>query len=1039
MANARLDLDGLPEALPGGAVASCAPARSERGVAEAGPDPAIRRTSPERKVVTVLFADIVESSSMVSGRDPEEADQTLLSILQILTDGVERYGGTIAQMLGDGMMAVFGAPAALEDHALRACLAAQDIARAAIDSADFKVRVGISSGEVVAQVVESGVWSDYRTVGETVHVAAKLQQRAEPNSVLLSESTRKLVPTGLAVRPAGVLRLSASAEPVTAHALESARAMRRTAMDMLSSDTNLFVGRKTELAHLTDALRRAERGEGGVILLSGEAGIGKSRLTGELTRSPAAHGFGTLHWPQFPIRRLGEPDDLEAVARSLAMLVGGTVDAATTATLAAAAERGGGELAGEALRELLGIPSVHPMWQGLDPAQKVDFSIEGLVTALVELSIEQPLLVLVEDAHWTRGLTNRLLDTLPGVVEDARILVLVTTRPNSPGGWAAPEEVPRIDLEPLEALQIDQFLDHWLGHDPSLSDLKARLAAQSQGVPLYLEESLRALESARIIVGTPGHYQSGSTDAPLILPTTVHGLLASRIDRLDAPARRTLMHAAVIGSSVDLGLLRLIAPVPSSELPGILARLEEEGFFARSRLLPSMEVTFRHALVQEVAYATLTKRERQPLHGRVLQGLRARRERELPGRTELMAHHAFVAEDWPVACAYGRRAGQRAEAQCKHAEAGRFYGNALKALDHLPETRRNAQRRIDLWIAVPRILLPQGGRGADDLLEKARALAQDLGDCDRYARATSLLASFQWVYGDLDSAIAMCRDALARIGGSGSLEVRVQLLVRLGGILTERGAFSEACSTLREAHALVTSRDRRERFGLIIIGTVGALAFQSRCLAELGQNEEAVRMAACAAEVAEECGHAFSQVVSNLHLGLSHIIGGDFASAVPPLKIALTVAEATRSHVYQPFTLGALGYAIARSGDASSGLSLLQASLEHARMLRIHRQEPQILTWLSEAHLAHKRFPDALRYADDALRAAKTASQQSDEAWALFALGNALTSLGRGTEGREALASAKHIAERLGMAPLLARCGTTGPTSTATISLSTTR
>ena len=776
------------------------------------------------------------------------------------------------------------------------------------------------------------------------------------------------------------------------------------------------------MAELTGALRRAEDGAGSLILLTGEAGIGKSRLTSELTRCPAARGFGVLHWPQFPIRRLGEPDDLEAVARSLALLVGGNTNGSAPTLVAAAAERAGGELAGEAVRELFGAPSFHPLWQGLDPAQKVEFSIEGLVAAILDLSYERPLLILVEDAHWTRGLTPRLLDALAGAVEDARVFVLVTTRPDTPGGWNAPDHVRHIPLEPLEAVQIDEFLDHWLGHHPSLADLKVRLAAQSQGVPLYLEESMRALESAGSIVGSPGQYEAGNADTALVLPATVHGLLAARIDSLDPVARRTLLHAAVIGTAVDLDLLRLITPVPSTDLPGILAHLEEGGFFARSRMLPNMEVTFRHALVQEVAYATLTKRERQPLHGRILRGLRRRREHELPSRVELMAHHAFFSEEWAAACAYGRRAGQRAEGRCKHADAGRFYSNALKALEHLPETRRNQQRRIDLWIAVPRILLPQGGRGADDLLDKARELALALGDRGRYARAASLLASFQWVYGDLETAKALSCEALEMLHGGSLLEARAQLLVRLGGIQAEMGHFAEARETLRKAYELVAVHDRYSRFGLIIVGTVGALAFQSRALAELGQHGDAVRMATRAVEVAEESGHAFSQVVSSLHLGLAHIIGRSFASAIAPLKTALVVAESARSHVYQPLTLAALGFSLVHTGSRQEGMTMLSASLEHAHLLRLTRQRPQILVWFAAASLVVGNVQDAIVQTQEAYTLAKASRQESDATWALFILGKAQAKLGMFADATKSLTDAEAAGRRLSMEALLVQC-----------------
>ncbi len=1044
MAGTDMDL-GKSQSMPTAAPheASCRPMPAANAASNAMPAAelpdggAARRNSAERKVVTILFADIVESSSMVSGRDPEEADQTLLTILQILTDAVGRYGGTVAQVLGDGIMAVFGAPSALEDHALRACLAAQDIARSAIDSDEFKMRIGISSGEVVAQIIETGVWTDYRTVGETVHVAAKLQQRAQPNSVLLSRETLDLVPKGLTVRPAGTLRLSATAEPVTAFALEAARAMRLTAMDLLSAEGTLFVGRGPELAALTGALRQAERGRGACAVLIGEAGIGKSRLTGELMRTPEAAAFTTTIWPQFPIRRLGDPDDLEAAARCLALAVcgaadgpaedgpaedGQTVDDQAVARLTAAATRSGGELAGEAMRELLGQPSVHPLWQGLDPAQKADFSVEGLVAAIRELSVERPLLVLVEDAHWTRGLTNRLLDALAEGVEDARVFVLATSRPDTPGGWSAPDSVHTIALEPLEPLQADEFLDHWLGHSPSLADLKARVATQSQGVPLYLEESLRTLETTGVIVGSPGRYSLGKTDARMVLPATVHGLLASRIDALDPGPRRVLMHAAVIGTSVDLGLLRAVSPIPAADLPAALSRLEQSGFFARSRLLPNLELTFRHALVQEVAYATLTKRERQPLHGRVLHALRRRSDRNLPNRAELIAHHAFYAEDWPLACAYGRRAGRRAEMRCKHFDAGRFYEQALKALDHLPDTRRNTQRRIDLWVGIPLVLLPQGRQLAGDPLEEARDMALGIGDRIRYARATSLKASFQWVYGVLDGAIALSRSALDHLGDQGTMELRIQGLMRLGGMLVDKGHFPEAQEKLEEARSLALAHAPRARFGLTAVAVAITAAYQGRCLAELGRDDEAVRVMLHALDIAEEVGHAFSISSVKVHLALVHIIGERFAEALPLLKDAVTITEATRLHIFQPITLGALGYAIARTGGATEGARLLNASLEQAHILNHSLPRPRILNWMSDLALETAQHDTAIGCAANALGIATDAGQLSEQGWSHFALAQAFTAVGQHREAMEHLAAAETMSRQLSMMPLADRC-----------------
>ncbi|MBP2230559.1 class 3 adenylate cyclase/tetratricopeptide (TPR) repeat protein [Azospirillum agricola] len=1009
----------------------------------------MRGKGPERKLLTTMFVDIVSSSALVAGRDPEDADEILLSILNTLVDVVPRYDGMVSQLLGDGFMAVFGAPDAQEDHALRACLAAQDIVRATVDSdlPAFQVRIGISSGDVVAHVVESGVWADYRMVGECVHAAAKLQQRADPNTAQFSCDTLDLIPVGVVARPVGSLTLAKGAVPIPAFTLEGARAVRRTATDMLRSSDAPFVGREAEVATLLSMADMAEAGSPALLVLRGEAGIGKSRLVGEFFRDPRSRRWNVVPWPQMPIRRLGDPDDLEAVALSLAVQTAGTASGDGPLRVAAAAARRGGSLAADAVRDLFGLPPEDALWPGLDPSQKLSLAIDGLVGAVLELASpdvadSRPMLLLVEDAHWARPVMARLLNALAAALPGsrARILLLATMRPpalrleSAPEGWSVPKGARRIDLDTLDNGQVQRFLNHWLGPDWSLADLKTQVTERSQGIPLYLEEILRTLEATGAISGTPGGYRLANAAAVRNLPRSLHGLLAARIDLMDTEPRRLLMNAAVVGPTFDAGLLRALSAVSESALPVQLAYLERAGFILRARLLPNLEYAFNHALVREVAYATLTKADRRILHSRVLQAIRQRREHDLPNRIDLMAHHAFMAENWPYAYACGWRAGRRAEERSKLASASEKYGTAINALAHLPTSPRGIGRMIRLSIALPRVLLPQGATNIHDMIDRAKALSVHHGDWRGHADATSMLASFTWAYGKLDEAIALCEEGLSVLPAAGSRRSRVQLLVRLGGVLADKGLFGKACRILEEGAGLLGADPRHERYGLAASAEVTIRSVTSRSLAEMARPQDAVAQGSAAVELAERSGHIFSRIFAYSHFGWALLLLGQPEQAMSALSEARALCRATKSSLWLPLVTAGIGHCLARLGRVDEGMALFEDSYDAFRRqgnavhpLYPRVSVPQVRIWDAESRLLAGDPAGALATAQDALRDATATGQLAYQARALLAIAMALRAAGAESSGcADALARATDLARTLDMPRLVEDCRSLG-------------
>lgn len=1007
----------------------------------------------ERKVVTAMFVDIVRSSAIVAGRDPEDADDLLLSILDRVTEAVPRFEGTVTQMLGDGFLATFGAPGAKEDHALRACLAAQDILSATRDENGkplFQIRIGISSGDAVTHVVTNGLWTDYRAVGECVHMAAKLQQRAASDTAQLSRDTLDLIPVGVTARPMGSLRLSDEVEPMPAFLLDGARAVRRTATDLLSATDAPYVGREQEVATLFAIADSVEAGAPAQLLLQGDAGIGKSRLVGEFLRDPRSRRWTLLQWPQMPIRRLADPDDLEAVALSLAEQVAGRASEEGVGWVCAAAGRRSGSLAGDAVRALFGLPGLDPLWSGLDAAQRLSLGIEGLVGATLELAapvpahdgaetdgegvVGRPLLVLVEDAHWARPVMVRLLDrlaeALPG--SGSRLLLLATRRPPPLGpesreqGWNGRPGGRRMELGMLSPDQVQRFLAHWLGPDWSLVELKTQVATRCQGVPLYLEEVLRTLETANAIEGSPGSYRLID---PLVvdkLPRTLHALLGERMDLMTLERRRLLMNAAVIGTTFDVGLLQALTCLPMPVLSDTLAYLERAGFVLRTRLLPNLEYSFKHALIQEVAYATLTKSDRRALHARVLEALRHRRDADLPNRLDLLAHHAFKAENWPAAHLFGRRAGVRAELRSRLEDASRHYRNALTALDHCPDTPRNRLRRIDTSISLSRARMPRGFTDTGPLLNETRNLSLTLGDPRRYARVSSMLAAVEWSNGNIDKAVQYSREGLAANDGSFDRKTQIQLLGRLGGILAEKGHYLEGRNLLRSARKMLPNNCLHERFGLAVVAKVGICANLARNCAEIDLECEAISMAIDAVDAADASNHNFSRLYAYEHIGWTYLLLGNPIQSMPYLESALELCESIHSKLHKPFLMGAVAYANALTGRINDGLALFQQGLAIAEQERVNAYISQVHLWLAETHLlagapeqARIRAAFVRKSASETARLGYLAKAEALEAEVNFIMHNSLG------ETKKHLEIAEKNARSLSLIRIADRCSRT--------------
>ena len=656
----------------------------------------------ERKQVTVLFADLKGSTELIRDLDPEAAQTLLDPALQRMMDAVHRFEGTVNQVLGDGIMALFGAPVAHEDHAVRACYAglamqaamrryAEEVRRS--HGLEMQMRVGLNSGEVVVRAIGNDLHMDYSAVGQTTHLAARMEQLATPGSIRLTAATLRLVEGLVQVNALGRFPVRGLPEPVEVFELVGASAVRRRLQAAAARGLTRFVGRQQELAALQQALEQAGAGHGQIVAVVGEAGVGKSRLVYEFVHSHHTQGWSVLEsasvsygkaTPYFPVidllKRYSHIDDHDDTRTIRAKLTGQvlTLDAALQDVI-------------PALLSLLdALPDDSPFRQ-LDPAQRRQRTLTALKRVLLRESQVQPLLLVCEDLHWIDTETQALLDSLVESLPTAQLLLLVNYRPEYQHGWGSKTYYTQLRLDPLPPMSADEFLHALLGDDASLKPLTHLLIARTGGNPFFLEESVRTLVETGVLQGERGAYHLGQALQTIQVPATVQAVLAARIDRLPPEEKGLLQTAAVIGNEVPLPLLQAIADMPEEVLHRSLAHLQATEFLYETRLFPECEYTFKHALTHEVAYGGLLQERRRALHARIVEALEALAGDRVAEQVERLAHHALRGEVWDKALAYCRQAGEKAMARSAHREAVGYFEQALSALRASAGAARHAR------------------------------------------------------------------------------------------------------------------------------------------------------------------------------------------------------------------------------------------------------------------------------------------------------------------------------------------------------------
>jgi class 3 adenylate cyclase/predicted ATPase len=961
-------------------------------VAPAEPAPGVGALPPEaeRRQLTVMFCDLVGSTALAGRLDPEELREHIRAYQAASAEAIARHEGHVAQYLGDGLLVYFGYPVAHEDdpqRAVRAALAITDavgrLNRQGSRAVTLAVRIGIHTGLVVVGEMGGGSRREQLALGATPNVAARLEELAEPNTVVISAATHRLVERVVACRDLGVHALrGVDASQMLYQVLGERPAVTRTE-GMRAGPSTPLIGREREIALVLERWEATAERQGAVVLLSGEPGIGKTRIVQAVCERVQGvphtliEGRCSPYWQHSPMQVVAEllrgvVQDGEA--RTPEGLLGRLEQVLTECDLGRA---DGVPL----LAALLDLPTdeASPVLSWAPQRQK-QRTIEIVLDLLRAQATARPLLLLVEDLHWIDASSLELLTLLVDQVATASICVLLTARPTFHPPWAARSHTTHVTLARLPRRQTEQMVLGVAANRPLPADVLQHVVTGSDGVPLFAEELTKTILESGLLRDRDGRYELTAPLGSLAIPATLHDSLMARLDRLPE-AKPVAQLAATIGREFSYALLRAVSPLSEAALTQELARLVDAELLYQRGLPPSAQYTFKHALIQEAAYQSLLRSTRQQSHRRIV-GVLAEQFPEIgESHPELMAHHYSEAGLVAEAIPYWQRAGESAVRRSAHSEATAHLQRGLALVSALPPSPERARLELGLLMALGPVLFGSRGFAAAEterVYARAQELCAELGDTPEVFPALWGQWGFFQLQGDMPRALQIAEQLLIRARRSGDPALLLEANHALWPTRLNCGAVEAALQSLQEGLAVYDPARHRSlayAYGGHDAGVCG-FAFQALTLWVLGYPQRALESAQRSLQLARELAHPHSAANAGSWVALMLRYRGD-------LQAARAQAEATQAisaeHGFPQW--GALatiirGSTLAALGQVEDGLAEMQRGLAGWRATGAGAFLTIFLTFIVEAELAAGDAEAGLAKVREALGRAQTHAER---------------------------------------------------------------
>jgi len=935
----------------------------------------------ERRQLTVMFCDLVGSTDLSGKLDPEDLREVVRAYQQSAAEIIEKYDGHIAQYLGDGLLIYFGYPVAHEDDAQRAVLTGLGIPEAlatlnnqleATYSVKLAVRIGIHTGPVVVGEMGGGNRHENLALGETPNIAARLEGFAQPNTVVVSPLTAQLVNRSFMLRDLGLHELKGVAEALNLYVVISSR--RATKQDEFQGGQSKdLMGRNEETGLLLRRWEQSKEGQGQVVLITGEAGIGKSSLVAGIRQHVNQEQLPCI---TFRCSQYHQNSALYPVIDHLQRFIGFERNDSMEdklAKLKKSLEPYDLPMADviPLFSNLLSInlPEDQTLSSPLAPSQQRQQTLDALNAWILDESEHQPILILWEDLHWADPTTLELLGSLLEQSPTTQILNTLMFRPDFIPPWPARSHMTPITLNRLERLQVEALITRLAGGKNLPTEVVNHIVTKTDGVPLFVEELTKTVINSTVLEESGDHYQLTGPLSEVAIPTTLNDSLMARLDQLPT-VREMAQLGSVVGREFAYEVLQALSKIEKPDLNNGLSQLVEHELLYQRGRPPRAKYTFKHALVQDAAYQSLLRQRRKQYHQQVAELFESRFSEIVESEPELLAYHYTEANCPQQAITYWLKAGQRAAHSSAHREAIAHLTKGIEILHTLTETPQRNQQDLALHVALGGSLIAVKGYAAPDVEKvytKARSLCQEIGENPEVFQILRGLFLFYLVRGRMETAQELAQQMLQQADKQSEVAPRMLSHYLMGMILFFRADHVTALSHVQQAITLYDSETHRElAYFYGIDPGVGAYGFEALLQWILGYPDRALTQSRKGLALAEHLDHPFSKAFALDWLAWIHQFRQEAQNAADYSLSAIKLADEHGFALYVAWGTVSLGWALTVQEPGNGSIYRLREAMDSTLATGSEVFRPYFLALLAEAHGNQNQIKEGLRVLDEA-------------------------------------------------------------------------
>ena len=993
------------------------------------------RIEGERKQVTVMFCDMAGFTSLSENLDPEKAYAIIDQVYEILIHKVHDYEGTVNELTGDGIMALFGAPIALEDapqRAIRSSLAIhREIARFSDrlkqkgeDVPPLKMRVGLHTGPVVVGTVGNDLRVEFKAVGDTVNLASRMESSAVPGSTYVTEATFRLTEGLFRFEFVGKKEVKGRKERVKVYRA-IAPSTSRTRFDV-STERGLtpFIGRERELELLIDGLERSKAGRGQAISIIADAGVGKSRLLYEFRKTVAgedvtflegkclSYSRGVVYYPIIDILKsnfdIGDDEkDLQIrdkIKKGLEIL---GADEDTTLPY---------------LLELLSVKDKGIDKIPLSPAERKDRIIGALKQIVLKGSEIRPLIMAYENLHWIDNSSEELLMKLLDAISGARVFLIFTYRPEFVHTWGGRSYHSQVNLNRLSTRETLMMASHLLDTVKFDRQIEQLVLEKTEGIPFFIEELINALKDQKIIEKRDNKYHLAKDIQETIIPSTIHDVIMARVDSLIEGAKRLLQTGSVAGREFSHRLIKKVTEFSKDELLTHLSVLKDAELLYERGIYPQSNYIFRHALTQEVAYNSLLQERRTELHERIGKTLEKIHTDKLDELCEVLAYHFLQGEDWQRTYRYCQQAGLKAYSHSAYEQAQRYFEEALTAIKKLPRQKARIKQEIDLRFNMRSPLVALGRHEEwGEWIRGAEPLAREINDDARLSNVLNYLSSLHWIHGQNRNAIELGEKALNFAERSGHFSYQIATMCHLGIFFFNIGNYPKQIEIHQKVRKRLIGKDAFKQHGMASLPAALSRSMLVLGMAELGKFDKIDEIGHEALEIAEHMRNTLTLIFVYNFLAMAYLRLGKWEPALPLLEKGHELCRLSEVRSMYSYTVGSLGYAYLLAKEPRRALAILEEGAKDDN-IQTSFWPTHPLTVLADAYRAAGEFSLATETASRALKLADKCEERGSEAWAMLVMAGINDTAERFEEAIQWYRRLLQQASDLSMHPLVAHC-----------------